>query len=102
MRKILLLCAAALALGTPAIADTPATTCIRQNDISNWTSLNDKSIVLEDYRHQKVLLKLLGTCSGFAFSETLEIRARGASRLSCVSPGDDIVTLDGLRGGCSV
>jgi hypothetical protein len=96
MRKLLVLAAvAAAALSTPAFADTTA--CVRQNDIRNWTALNDKSVVLENYRHQKVLLKLIGTCSNLQFNESLVIRSPGATGLSCVSVGDTI-TSRGLGG----
>ena len=101
MRKILLIAAAALVLSTPALAAHNA--CIRQDDIRNWTALTDRSVVLENYRHQKVLLKLIGTCSNLNFRESLEIRSVGSIGLSCVETGDDIVTHGmGLGGRCAI
>jgi Family of unknown function (DUF6491) len=106
MHKLLLTAAAAaILLSTPAVLATPAwaDSCVRQDDIRNWTSLDDKSIVLENYHHDKVLLKLIGTCSGFKFHESLAIRSPGAMALSCVQRGDEIVTHDtGFRGSCTV
>jgi hypothetical protein len=101
MKKTFLLALAFTGIATSALA-RPAV-CIRQDDISNWTSLNDKQIVLENYQHQKALLKLIGTCSGFKFTDRLEIRSPGAMGISCISPGDDIVTRQsGFHGRCSV
>jgi hypothetical protein len=96
MRKLILIAGAVTMLsGTPAFADS---SCIRHDDIYNC-----KSIVLENYRHQKVLLKLIGTCGDFKFHESLAISARGETGLSCVQPGDTIVTRNsGFQGRCAV
>lgn len=101
MRKLLFLAAvAAVALGTPAYADG---TCIRQPDIQNWVSLNDRTLVVENYQHKKILLKLVGTCSEFNFRESIEIRSHGLTRLSCIEAGDDIITRNaGFDGQCSI
>ena len=103
MRKLLpALFGLAVLTTTPAYA-VPANACIRHDDIYNWSSINDKTIVLENYRHQKFLLKLLGTCGNFKFHESLIIKARGALGISCVEPGDNVITHDvGFRGVCSV
>ncbi|MEJ1970708.1 MAG: DUF6491 family protein [Rhizomicrobium sp.] len=105
MRKLIPTAAlAATLLATPVAAAFPSgASCIRQDDINNWTSLNDKQIVLENLRHRRVLLKLIGTCSGFRFHENLVIRSPGATGLSCVSPGDSIITRNaGMGGRCTV
>jgi hypothetical protein len=101
MRKMLLLAgAAAVLLGSPAVA---ASSCIRHDDIRNWTAINDKTIVLENLRHQKFLMKLIGTCSDFKFHEDLQIRSRDALAISCVEPGDTVVTrTSGFRGLCTI
>ena len=102
MRKMLLLAGAAAVLLTasPALA---VSSCIRQDDVRNWTAINDKNIVLENLRHQKFLMKLIGTCSDFKFHEDLQIRSRGATGLSCVQAGDTVVTrTSGFRGLCTV
>ena len=100
MNRILLAAAFCIAAATPALA-RPAI-CIRQDDIRNWTALNDKQIVLENYRHQKALLKLIGTCSGFRFTDALVIRSPGAMGLSCVEIGDTIITHQGIGGRCAI
>ncbi len=102
MRKMLLLAGAAAVMlaSSPALA---ASSCIRQDDIRNWTAINDKNIVLENLRHQKFLMKLIGTCSDFKFHEDLQIRSHGAIGLSCVAAGDTVVTrTSGFRGLCTV
>jgi hypothetical protein len=101
MKKTLLLALAFAAGVTPALA--APTICIRHDDIYNWSSLNDKQIVLENTSHQKALLKLIGTCSDFKFTTKLDIRSPGSLRISCVSAGDTIVTdSSGFRGRCSI
>ena len=100
MKKILLAAALCIAAATPALARPDV--CIRQDNIRNWTALNDKQIVLEDYNHHKALLKLIGTCSGFRFTEALVIRSPGAMGLSCVEIGDTIVTHQGIGGRCAI
>jgi len=106
MRKLLLITAALAALASPAAAAPTiggGTSCVRHNDIYNWTALNDKQLVVENYRHQKVLLNLIGTCYGFKFREAIAIRNRGASDLDCISPGDTVFVRDtGLGGRCAV
>src|SRR5215813_4113609 len=102
MRK-LVLAAAIIAISTSAMAaDTP---CIRRNDIRNWGAINDRTLVVEDFRRQRVQLNLIGTCSGLRFTDNLAIRSRasGGSGLACIQIGDTITTRNsGLRGTCSV
>jgi hypothetical protein len=104
MRKLLLITAALVAMAAPAAAATGGgTSCVRHNDIYNWTSLSDKLLVVENYRHQKVLLKLIGTCYGFKFRETVAFRNRGGSDLDCISAGDEVYVHDmGTGGRCAV
>jgi hypothetical protein len=101
MRKLILIAATAASLATPALAE--GTTCVRRNDIYNWTALNDKQVVIENYRHQRALLKLIGTCSGLRFDETIAIGSRGSSDLDCVGPGDSLTARNrGIGGRCAV
>ena len=59
--------------------------------------------MLENYQHQKALLTLIGTCSGFKFTETIAIRSPGATDLSCIERGDTVRTRDlGVGGSCAV
>ncbi|HWD28809.1 MAG TPA: DUF6491 family protein [Rhizomicrobium sp.] len=93
MRKTILIAAAfAVLSGGPAFAFVPAEACIRHDDINNWHSLDDKHLVIDDYHHKKVLLTMIGTCSNFKFSDAIEIRGVGESRLDCISPGDEVQT----------
>jgi len=102
MRKTILLAATACMLAaTPALAD-PAV-CIRHDDIFNWSPVDDKHLVLENSHHQKALMTLIGTCNGFKYLETIEIRSPGASDLSCIDRGDTVRTNDfGFRGTCAI
>ena len=93
MRKLLLITAALTALAAPAIAATTGggTTCVRHNDIYNWKAIDDKHIVVENTRHQKVLLKLIGTCQDLRFRQTIAFRNVGGFGLDCISTGDDVL-----------
>jgi hypothetical protein len=100
MRKWLLIAALAVS-STPAIAADP---CIRHDDIHNWTPLNDKTILVEDYRHQKAMLKLIGTCSDLGYHESLAIQSHTAGfGIACIERGDTITTRNsGLHGKCAI
>ena len=101
MRKLLLATAVLAALATPAFAR--GTTCVRHNDIYNWTSLSDKLLVVENYRHQKVLLKLIGTCYGFKFREAIANHKHNNTDHDSIGPGDDVFVRDmGIGGRCAV
>jgi len=100
MRRFLL----ALA-GLAILAATPvaASTCIRHNDIYNWSSINDKTLILENFRHQKLVAKLIGTCSEFKFRQRIAIKSFSGFPLSCVERGDTVITRSaGFTGRCSI
>jgi hypothetical protein len=98
-RWIFGLAAVAVLATTPALADS----CIRHDDIYSWSSINDKTLILENYRHQKWLIKLIGTCSDFKFHERLVIQSPGALAISCIERGDSVLTRsDGIRGRCAI
>ncbi len=80
--------AAALLLSGQAMA---AGTCLRQANIYNWTSLNDRTVIVEDDFHQKFKLSLLSPCLNMQYKERLGFRTFGGTALSCVSRGDDVI-----------
>src|SRR5947208_2128527 len=96
--KTLALAGFAVFAATPALARDP---CIRNIDIYNYHVLNNRTVVVEDYHRHKVLLTLIGTCDNLKFKERLAFKSPGASDLSCLSRGDEIITHDlGMRGVC--
>ena len=80
--------AAALLLSGQAMA---ASTCLRQSEIYNWNSLNDRTVIVEDNFHQKFKLSLLSPCLNMQFKERLGFKTFGGTALSCVSRGDDVI-----------
>ena len=101
MRKLIFILAgiAVLTATTPALADA----CIRHDDIYNWNNLDDRTLVLENYRHQKFLVKLIGTCQDFTYHQRLIIKSPGALRISCVEKGDIVITPNnGISGRCAI
>jgi len=106
MRKLAFAALAATAFVTPAVAaPPPAGTCIRHKDLYNWSSPNNKTLIIEDNRHKKVLAHLIGACIGLRFQQTIAIRSPGASQLSCIEKGDFVSTREfgsGIRSTCAI
>ncbi len=103
MRKTIFLAATAAVLLTAAPAFAEPAVCIQRDNIRNWSSVDDKHLVLEDYHHTRALLTLIGTCSNFKFHETIAIKSPGSTGLSCISNGDDVITRDlGMTGRCGI
>jgi Family of unknown function (DUF6491) len=84
--------AAALAVFTalPASAQRGAS-CVRNDQINNWKAFSDRLLMIEDYRHKKVLLRLIGTCQNLTFKNTIAIKSVGGTGLSCISVGDQVI-----------
>ncbi len=104
MRKLFLaFCgAAALAGATPALAADSAT-CIRRNDVREWASPADKTLVVENSARHRILLTLTGGCSGFGLYDQLGIGGVLESKASCIAAGDTVTTVyAGERGVCRV
>ncbi len=80
--------AAALLLSGQAMA---AGTCLRQSEIYNWNSLNDRTVIVEDNFHQKFKLSLLSPCLNMQFKERLGFKTFGGTALSCISRGDTVI-----------
>ena len=101
MRKLLVgLSALAILASTPALASD---TCVRRNDIRAWSSPVRKQLILENYAHRKVLLKLNGTCSGFGVYDSFQISGPLESNASCIVAGDIVRTnWAGEPGVCSI
>jgi hypothetical protein len=106
MRQLLLITAALAAMAAPAAAAPTlggGTTCVRHDDIYSWDAISDKQLIVENLRHQKVLLGLIGSCSGLKFRQTIVISSRGATGLDCIRKGDNVFVRDNGTGTrCSV
>jgi len=92
MKKTLLLAAALAALlAAPALA-ADHSVCLRIGNIDTWKVLDSKTLIVQDTLHQKFKVGLLGYCPNLDFKERLGFHSPGSTRLSCLSPGDDIVS----------
>jgi len=91
MRNALLALAvlASATAATPAMADRA---CLRFGYIWNWNALNSRTLILEDEWHKKFKLGLIGVCDDIRYHERLAFQSRGSLALSCVSPGDEVIT----------
>jgi hypothetical protein len=102
MRKLLLAFCGLMLLATPAFAlDSP--TCIRRNDIRDWSSPVRKTLLLENYAHKRVLLTMNGTCSGFGPYDSFQITGTLQTAASCIEVGDTVLTRwAGEPGRCQI
>jgi hypothetical protein len=90
MRKFVLVLALAAAAGTsPASA---ARVCLEVGHIYNWSAIDDRTLIVEDDWHKKFRLKLIGVCSNLKFHESLAFKSPGSLDISCLSPGDEVIT----------
>jgi hypothetical protein len=102
--KELILASAILAVAATPVFARPSV-CIRQDEIYSWNAINDKQLVIEDRSHKKALLKLVGTCHDFKFTDTIAIRAPVSMGISCVEIGDEVSTRgpgSGIGGRCGI
>lgn len=103
MRKFLLALCGLVLLGAAPAAAADSATCIRRNDIRAWASPVRKQLVIENYAHRKVLLKMNGSCEGFGAYDSFQITGPQESNASCVVAGDDVFTnWAGEPGRCSI
>jgi hypothetical protein len=90
MKKWIMAFAALTAAGaSPAWADRP---CLEFGYIYSWKAITDRTLIVEDNWHKKFKLKLIGVCNNLKFHERLAFRSPGATDLTCLSPGDEVIT----------
>jgi hypothetical protein len=92
--------ALALFTGAPALAEPP---CLRNIDIYSFNAPNDKTVIVENTRHLKYKVSVMGTCSGLHFHNRLAFKTLSNGSLACLSRGDQVISRDeGMIGVCSV
>jgi hypothetical protein len=65
--------------------------CLRFGEIWSWKALDNYTIVAEDNQHNKFKLSLMGYCPSVQFRERVGFKSLGATHLTCMTPGDDII-----------
>jgi hypothetical protein len=80
---------AAALVATQALAQRP---CLQENRIYNWNAPNDTTLIVEDDLHKKFKITLLSKCLSLTFKQRLGFKVFGGTGLSCVSPGDTVIT----------
>jgi hypothetical protein len=78
-------------VATHALAQKP---CLRQDQIYNWNAPNDTTLIVEDDLHRKFKITLLSKCISLTFKQRIGFKVFGGTGLSCVSPGDMVITGD--------
>ena len=87
MRKIILL-AIGLVVSTPAFANP---TCLMIGQIDSWKVPDDKTLIVDDQFHNRFKIGLLGSCPGMSFKERVGFYSAGATQLSCLRIGDQVI-----------
>jgi len=65
---------------------------LRVGYIYGWNAINDKTIIVEDDWRKKFRLSLIGVCNDLKFHHALAFRAIGGTQLTCLSPGDQVIS----------
>lgn len=103
MSKALFAAAAFVLLGTAAAQAASGDSCIRRNDIRAWSSPERKTLIVENYAHNKLRLALSGSCAGFGPYDSFQIVSPMATAASCIDRADDVIThWAGERGVCAI
>jgi hypothetical protein len=78
----------------PLTASADDNACLRFGYIYNWHVVNDKTLIVEDNWHKKFKVDLMGLCTNLNYHEHLGFKSFGGMRLSCITPGDEVITRD--------
>ena len=103
MRKSLLIHATAAKLLPPLASAADSAICVRRNDIRAWASPARRTLILENYAHKRIILKMSGSCEGFGDYDSFQITAPLATNVDCIAVGDIVRThWAGEPGECSI
>src|ERR1700744_4109820 len=80
---------AATLFSAPALAATP---CLQQSQIYSWDALNDRTLIVEDMRHQKFKLNLMVSCQHLQFHQRLGFKTFSNTALACLEKGDEVIS----------
>jgi hypothetical protein len=84
-------CLAAMAFVGVTTSAVAQSTCLMPTQILRWTSLDRKTLIVENIAHQKFRLALFGPCPGIDFNVGAAIKTQGTSSLDCVREGDVVL-----------
>ena len=94
--RILMITLAACALiptMVPAAAQNGP--CLRQIDMYSFSAVpGNRSLVVEDRRHQRYRLNFQGICNGLQFKLGLAFKTFANTNLTCLSRGDQVIQRD--------
>jgi hypothetical protein len=91
--SIFLVGALVSSISTSAVAQPTAAprACLRFGEIYSWKVLDPKTVVVEDNWHRKFKMSLMGYCPNLSYRERIGFRSPGASDLTCMTPGDELI-----------
>jgi hypothetical protein len=86
---------AALACATPALADAPYASCLRQGDITQFEPARDnRSLIVTDAFRKKYRLNFTNTCYGLTLRTGITFHAPGTGGMACLGKGDQVLPRD--------
>ena len=93
--------AAILSVAGPAAAQPQqGRVCLRQIDMYSFDAVpGNRSLIVEDRRHQRYRLNFQGICNGLQFKLGLRFKTFGTSNLTCLSRGDQVLQRDPIGPG---
>jgi hypothetical protein len=99
MRSSLLVLAAvsawAFLSAGPAAA---AIDCLRVGDVYTFHVRDNRTVIVEDRRHNKFKVDLMAICPQLKFKFGLGFKSLGGTTLSCLGPGDYVLARDRAMG----
>lgn len=89
MRLVFVSAALAAVLIAASAQAQPA--CLQIGRIYSWNAPDNRTLIVEDDLHHKFKVSLMSPCIGLQFKERVGFKSPGATRLSCLSRGDDVL-----------
>lgn len=69
--------------------------CLRIGNIWDYAPVpGNRALIVTDKTRRKYKLTFSGTCTGLEYHTGLKFHSRGFGRLSCLAPGDSVITHD--------
>lgn len=88
-------CAAVLPVSPAAAQPRNDRVCLRQIDMYSFDAVpGNRSLIVEDRRHQRYRVNFMGICSNLQYKLGLRFKSFSNSNLSCLSRGDQVIQRD--------
>ncbi|MGH6827349.1 MAG: DUF6491 family protein [Rhizomicrobium sp.] len=82
-------------LSGPALADTAAPPCLRQNMVFGWKVVNDRTLIVTDRVRNRFKVSLAPGCFDLKFHLALSFRSLARIGLACLGRNDFVLVRPG-------